>query len=50
MRALGIVVYSPLFDRDLRLPEGIEDLPVEQLVPEAGIEALNPHFPDDLVI
>jgi hypothetical protein len=41
MGSLGTVVLSPLFDHDLRLPEGIEDLPVEQLVPESGIEVLN---------
>jgi hypothetical protein len=41
MRSLGIVVLSPLFDHDPRLAEGIEDLPVEQFVSEAGFEALD---------
>ncbi len=41
MRSLGVVVFPPLFDQDLGLPEGIEYLPVEQLVAEAGIEALD---------
>ena len=34
----GVVVFPPLFDDDLSLFEGIEDLPIEQFVPEAGIE------------
>ena len=41
MRSLGVVVFAPLFDHDLGLPEGIKYLPVEQLVAEAGIEALD---------
>ena len=41
MRSLSVVVSAPLFDQDLCFPERIEDLPVEQLVPEAGIEALD---------
>ena len=41
MRPDGVVVISPLLDQDLRLPEGIEDLSVEQLVAEAGIEAFD---------
>ena len=36
----GVVVSPPLFDDDLCFPEGIEDLPVEQFIPEAGIETL----------
>jgi|APSaa5957512493_1039668.scaffolds.fasta_scaffold223820_1 hypothetical protein len=36
----GVVVSPPLFDDDLSLFDGIEDLPVEQFVPEAGIEGL----------
>ena len=31
---------APAFDDDLRLGEAIEDLPVQQLVAELGIEAL----------
>ena len=41
MRSLGIVVFPPLLDQGLRLPEGVEDLPVEHLVSEAGIEAFD---------
>ena len=36
----GVVVSPPLFDDDLSLFEGIEDLPIQQFVPEAGIEGL----------
>ena len=36
----GVVVSPPLFDDDLSLFEGIEDLPIKQFVPEAGIEGL----------
>ena len=31
----------PAFDHDLRLLERIEDLALEQLIPEPGIEALD---------
>ena len=40
MRPDGVVVPPPLFDDDLSLFEGIEDLPIQQFVPEAGIEGL----------
>ena len=33
----GDVVSTPLFDDDLSLFEGIEDLPIRKLVPEATI-------------
>ena len=36
-----VVLSEPLVDDDLGLREGLEDLAVEQLVPEAGIEALS---------
>ena len=36
----GVVVSLPLFDDDLSLFESIEDLPIQQFVPEAGIEGL----------
>ena len=36
----GVVVPPPLFDDDLSLLQGIEDLPIQQFVPEAGIEGL----------
>ncbi len=32
---------GPAFGDDLCLPERVEDLPVQQLVPEPGIEALD---------
>ena len=36
----GVVVSPPLFDDDLSLFECIEDLPIQKLVPEAGIAGL----------
>ena len=36
----GVVVPPPLFDDDLCLFEGVEDFPIQQFVPEAGIETL----------
>src|SRR4051794_14394464 len=41
MRPDGIVMTAPALDDDLRLAESVEDLAVEQLVPEPGIEALD---------
>ena len=41
MRADGVVVPSPGFDQDLRLLQRVEDLAVEQLVAELGVEALD---------
>ena len=44
--SLRVVVFSPFFDDDLRLFQGVEDLAIKQLVPEAGIEAFAvPIFP-----
>ncbi len=40
MGAGGVSVDAPLFDQDLRLFEGVEDLPVEQLVTKSTVEAL----------
>jgi hypothetical protein len=40
MRALSVVVAAPGLDDDFRFGEAIEDLPVEQLVVELGVEAL----------
>src|SRR5215208_3317809 len=37
----GIVMTAPALDDNLRLAERVEDLAVEQLVPEPGIEALD---------
>jgi hypothetical protein len=39
--SLGVVVLSPSFDDDLRLSQRVEDLPVQQLVPEPRVEALS---------
>ena len=36
----GVVVSPPVFDDDLSLLQGSEDLPIQQFVPEAGIEGL----------
>src|SRR4051812_34676268 len=41
MRPDGIVMTAPALDDDLRLAESVEDLAVEQLVPEPGIKALD---------
>ena len=37
--SLRVAVFSPFFDDDLRLFQGVEDLAIKQLVPEAGIQA-----------
>jgi hypothetical protein len=39
---LGVVVTTPLFDDDLGFFQGVEDLAVEQFVPEASVEAQEP--------
>ena len=36
----GVVMFTPLLDDDLCLFEGVEDFPIEQFIPEAGIEGL----------
>ena len=41
MRAHGIVMAPPALDDDLRLLQRVEDLAVEQFVPQAGVEALD---------
>jgi hypothetical protein len=41
MWANGIVVSPPALDHDLRFLQGIEDFPVQQLVAQAGVEALD---------
>lgn len=40
VRSLGVIVFSPLFDQDLRLAQAVEDFTVEQLVSETCVEAL----------
>jgi len=37
----GVVVPPPALDDDLRLPQRVEDFPVEQLVAQASVEALD---------
>src|ERR687896_424935 len=48
MRPDGIVVASPAFDDDLRLAQRVEDLPIEELVTQARIEALDEAARDGL--
>ena len=41
MRSDSIVMPAPTLDHNLSLAERVENLPVEQLVSEAGVEALD---------
>ncbi len=41
MRAHGIVVPPPALDDDLRLGERVEDLTIEQFIPQSGVEGLD---------
>ena len=41
VRSFCIVVFAPLLDDDLGFPQRVEALPVEQLVPEPSVEALD---------
>src|SRR5215210_656237 len=43
MRADGVVMASPAFDHASGLPQGVEDLSIQQLVPQPRIERL--HIP-----
>ena len=36
----GVVVFPPLFGDDLCLLQGVEDLPTQKFIPEAGIQGL----------
>ena len=36
-----VVLVAPLLGEDLHLPEGIEELPVQEFVPKLAVEALN---------
>ena len=38
---VALVLDALVLDDDLRLPERVEDLSVQQLVPQTGIEALD---------
>ncbi len=40
MWSFCIVVLPPLFNQNLRFSQAVEDLPVQQFIPEAGVEAL----------
>ena len=37
--SLRVVVFPPFFDQDLGFAQAVEDFAIEELVPEAGIEA-----------
>lgn len=39
MRPDGVVVVPPLFDQHLCLPERVEDLAIEQLIPKLAVDA-----------
>src|SRR5437879_10092488 len=41
MRPHGVVVTTPAFDDDLRFPQRVEDLAIEQLVTQPGIKTLD---------
>src|SRR5437762_2828393 len=41
MRPHGVVVTTPAFDDDLRFPQRVEDLAIEQLVAQPGIKTLD---------
>jgi len=41
VRPLRIIVYPPAFQKHPGLSQGIEDLPVQQLVPQLAVERLN---------
>src|SRR4030081_949792 len=41
MRPHGVVVTTPAFNDDLRLPQRVEDLAIEQLVAQPGIKTLD---------
>ncbi len=44
--SFGFVVFPPLFDDNLRLPERVEDLTVEQFITKPRVEAFAvPVFP-----
>jgi hypothetical protein len=34
VRSLGVVVHPPALDQDLRFAQAVEDLAIQQLVPE----------------
>jgi hypothetical protein len=40
MRPLGVVVDAPALDDRLGFPEAVEDLAIEQFIPEFAIEGL----------
>jgi hypothetical protein len=40
VRPDGVVVAAPSFDQDLSFGQGIEDLPVQELIAKGSVEAL----------
>jgi len=38
---ISSILARPTFDHHFGLPQGVEDLPVEQFVSEPGVEALD---------
>jgi len=41
MRALRVVLTVPAFDEDLGFMQRIEELPVQQLIPQLPVKGLN---------
>jgi hypothetical protein len=41
MRPDGVVVRPPALEDDLRLAQAVDDLAVQEFVPEPGVEALH---------
>lgn len=39
--SFGVVVFPPLFNQDLRFPQAVEDLPVQQFISELAVVAFN---------
>jgi len=37
--SFGVVVFPPFFDQDLRFTQAVEDLAIQELISEPGIEA-----------
>ncbi len=45
VRTFGLVMATPILNQDLRLPQVLEDLPIQQLVSQLAVEALNVAIP-----
>ena len=50
MRSEGIVLLPPLFDEDLGLLEGVEDLPVKELISQLADEGFIVAFCPEAVL